>query len=83
MFLYTRLMPFSIQHSAHFSQDIYSFPSQGLFLHIVTSDGLRASKMTERGQAACKFTVPWHSFHIHSASHCHGTSGGESDWTSS
>lgn len=83
MFLYTVLMPFSIQHSVYFSQDIYSFPSQGLFLYIIASDGLRESRMTERGQVVYKFTVPWHSFHIHSAFHCHVTSGGELDWTSS
>lgn len=83
MFLYTVLMPSSIQHSVYFSQDIYSFPSHGLFSYIAANDGLRESRMTERGQAVYKFTVPWHSSHIHSASHCHVTSGGELNWTSS
>lgn len=73
-------MPSSMRHSASFSEGIYSSRFQGLS-QSAASGGLR-EKDRER-PVAYKFTVPWHSFHTHSAFHCHVTSGGELNWTSS
>lgn len=74
-------MPSSIDHSLCFAEGIYSSPSQG-FSYIVQQVMIKREADRERW-AAYKFTVPWRSSHIHSAFHCHVTSGGELSWTSS